>query len=116
VSCQNSITAVSPEIGNSFKIKLGQTLEFQDADLSVTFEELLEDSRCPEGATCFWAGNGRVIIQLNDLQTELNTYLDPKSIDLAGFEIELLSLTPYPEINNEVEPEDYFAELVVEKI
>src|SRR6056297_1147996 len=103
LGCQNSIASVNPEIGKPFKIKLGQTLEFQGTDLSITFEELLEDSRCPDGATCVWAGNGRVSIKLNELQAELNTHLDPKSIDLSGYEINLLSLAPYPEINNEIE-------------
>jgi hypothetical protein len=113
LGCQNSITSVNPEIGKPFKIKLGQTLEFQGTDLSITFEELLEDSRCPEGATCVWAGNGRVSIKLNELQAEINTYLDPKSIDLSDYEIKLLSLSPYPEINNEIEPEEYILEMMV---
>ena len=113
LGCQNSIASVNPEIGKPFKIKLGQTLEFQGTDLSITFEELLEDSRCPDGATCVWAGNGRVSIKLNELQAELNTHLDPKSIDLSGYEINLLSLAPYPEINNEIEPEEYILEMMV---
>jgi len=113
LGCQNSITSVNPEIGKTFKINLCQTLEFQGADLRVTFEELLEDSRCPEGVTCVWAGNGRVSIKLNELQAELNTYLDPKSIDLSGYEIELFSLAPYPKINNEIEQEEYILEMMV---
>lgn len=113
VSCQNSITAISPEIGNPFKIKLGQTLEFQNADLSVTFEELLEDSRCPEGATCFWAGNGRIVIKLNELQTELNTYLDPQASNLHGYTIELLALAPYPKVNEQINEDDYTVELII---
>jgi len=113
LGCQNSIASVNPEIGKPFKIKLGQTLEFQGTDLSITFEELLEDSRCPDGATCVWAGNGRVSIKLNELQAELNTHLDPKSIDLSGYEINLLSLAPYPEINNEIELEEYILEMMV---
>jgi len=113
LGCQNSIASVNSEIGKPFKIKLGQTLEFQGTDLSITFEELLEDSRCPDGATCVWAGNGRVSIKLNELQAELNTHLDPKSIDLSGYEINLLSLAPYPEINNEIELEEYILEMMV---
>jgi len=113
LGCQNSIASVNPEIGKPFKIKLGQTLEFQGTDLSITFEELLEDSRCPDGATCVWAGNCRVSIKLNELQAELNTHLDPKSIDLSGYEINLLSLAPYPEINNEIELEEYILEMMV---
>jgi len=113
LGCQNSIASVNPEIGKPFKIKLGQTLEFQGTDLSITFEELLEDSRCPDGATCVWAGNGRVSIKLNELQAELNTHLDPKSIDLSGYEINLLSLAPYPKINNEIEQEEYILEMMV---
>lgn len=113
LGCQNSITSVNPEIGKPFKIKLGQTLEFQGTDLSITFEELLEDSRCPEGATCVWAGNGRVSIKLNELQAELNTYLDPKTTSLSEYSIELISLSPYPMIDRVIEKEDYMAEMLI---
>lgn len=111
--CQNSITSVNPEIGKPFKIQLGQTLEFQDTDLSITFEELLEDSRCPEGATCVWAGNGRVLIKLNELQTELNTYLDPKNTSLFDYKVELIQLIPYPKINERINKGDYIVELIL---
>lgn len=113
--CQDSITAVNPEIGEPFNIRLGQTLKFQDADLSITFEELLEDSRCPEGVACVWAGNGRVSFKLNEFQAELNTYLDPKSTDLSEYEIELVSLSPYPRIDRVIEEEDYKAEVIIYK-
>ncbi|MDZ7805946.1 MAG: hypothetical protein U5K71_02385 [Gracilimonas sp.] len=113
LGCNNLPTSVSPEIGEPFKIKLGQSLEFQNEALNVRFEEMLEDSRCPEGATCFWAGNARIIIQLNDLKTELNTYLDPKITDISDFTVELISLTPYPNIIKKIDKDEYTAELRV---
>lgn len=113
LSCNNSVTSVRPEIGEPFKIKLGESLEFQNEDLNVQFEELLEDSRFPEGATCVWAGNARVVIQLNDLKAELNTYLDPKMTNLSDYTVELVALTPYPNLSESVDKNDYTVELIV---
>ena len=47
LSCDNSVTSVTPEIGEPFKIKLGESVMFQQEDLNVRFDELIEDSRCP---------------------------------------------------------------------
>ena len=115
LSCDNSVTSVTPEIGEPFKIKLGESVMFQQEDLNIRFDELLEDSRCPEGATCFWAGNGRIVIQLNELKTELNTYLDPQDTTLSGYRLELKDLKPYPSLNKKINKEDYTVELLLMK-
>lgn len=38
------------------KIAFGQTKEFPEAGITVTFEDVVEDSRCPTGAMCIWEG------------------------------------------------------------
>lgn len=112
VGCNGS-TSIEPTFGEAFKIKNGETLTFENEKLELTFEELLEDSRCPEGATCVWAGNARIMLRVNDLETELNTYLDPKITDLSEYTVELISLNPYPKINDRINIQDYTAELMV---
>jgi hypothetical protein len=50
--------------GEAVIIKWNTTRTFKsgDAEFEVKFTDLIEESRCPEGTNCFWAG--RAIIQL----------------------------------------------------
>ncbi|HET8864710.1 MAG TPA: hypothetical protein VFM80_03360 [Gracilimonas sp.] len=113
LGCQDSVITVNPEIGETFKIKYGESLVFQDEQISVRFDELAEDSRCPDDVACVWAGNARIIIQLNDLEADLNTYSDPKEANISQYNVKLLSLSPYPKAEENINKEDYTAELLV---
>lgn len=115
ISCQNSTTSVKPEIGKKFEIKFGESVTIQNEQLSVRFEELVEDSRCPDGVTCVWAGNAKIIIQIDSQEAGLNTYFDPKQADLSEYSIRLISLNPYPKHNVNFEKEEYTAEVLVTK-
>ncbi|WP_051957546.1 hypothetical protein [Altibacter lentus] len=42
------------------KVPLGETVHI--GDISITFREVLEDSRCPKDVNCIWAGRIRLQI------------------------------------------------------
>ncbi len=52
----------SPQIG--IKIDLGESVKV--GAVTITFAELLEDSRCPEGVQCVWAGRARVLVEVSE--------------------------------------------------
>lgn len=64
----------------------------------LRFVSVEEDSRCPTGVQCVWAGNARVRIDATfDGQTQrlgLNTTLEPKSGVAFDYSIELLDVMP----------------------
>ena len=69
--------------------------------LSMHFIEVTDDSRCPVGTTCVWAGNAKVKLTLlsskkRAQEFELNSDLKPTSIDYAGYKISFVSLTRRP--------------------
>jgi hypothetical protein len=69
--------------------------------LTVHFIEVSEDSRCPVGTTCVWAGNAKVKLTLlsgkkKAQEFELNSDLKPISIEYAGYKIGFVSLTRRP--------------------
>lgn len=91
--------AVAP--GQEFKLKVGQEMKVKDAGIKVNLKGIVEDSRCPTGVQCIWAGNGKVSVELSkeknqSTSVELNTSAGPKSSTYQGYEIRLVSLDPYP--------------------
>ncbi|WP_203295238.1 hypothetical protein [Luteirhabdus pelagi] len=46
------------------KIPLGKTVAFEG--VAITFKEVLEDSRCPENATCVWEGRVRALVSIEE--------------------------------------------------
>ena len=49
-------------LGQPFKLKYGETAQLSDDPLRITFNSVVEDSRCPLKVQCVWAG--RVVVGL----------------------------------------------------
>ncbi|HLD12480.1 MAG TPA: hypothetical protein VJB87_02690 [Candidatus Nanoarchaeia archaeon] len=47
---------------NSFELRVGDTAEY--GDLSLKFLGVSEDSRCPQGVQCIWAGRVVTLFQV----------------------------------------------------
>jgi hypothetical protein len=84
-------------------------------------DSVVNDSRCPIGALCFWAGMATVRFKFQkyneapiyfNLITQVPTY-NYKIID--GFRFTLIDLTPYPSLKNHTEQYGYKAKLIVTK-
>jgi len=108
------------DLGEEFKIKNGQEAVVRGEKLSIRFRSVSGDSRCPSGVTCVWAGNGEVVVEVarknkKQVVAKLNTLLEPKEIVYKGFKIRLIALSPYPRVNEPIDPKDYEATMVVTK-
>ena len=106
-------------LGEQFKLKNGQQAIVKGEKLRITIQSIT-DSRCPSGATCIWAGNGEVVIEVakknkKQVVARLNTSSDPKEIDYRGFKIKLIALNPYPKLNESIDPQNYEATMLVTK-
>jgi hypothetical protein len=107
-------------LGEEFEIEIGQQVSIKNEGLRVSFTTVAEDSRCPEGVACVWAGNGKIVLRLSKLRRRaatmrLNTTLDPKTDDYRGYEVKLVSLNPYPKKDTPIKQKDYVATLVVSR-
>jgi hypothetical protein len=60
------VPEAAPEVhlNQPFILALGQTARLEEADLSLTFSDLLEDSRCPSQVTCVWAGQAIIRVRV----------------------------------------------------
>ena len=69
--------------------------------IKIKFLSVLEDSRCPEGRQCIWAGNAKVRIAVSQrrqkpIQLEVNSGLTPQVVNYGRYEIRLAALDPKP--------------------
>jgi len=84
---------------------LGSPIFIKGLEANITFKSVVEDSRCPEGSNCVWAGVAKVNLEI------MGTYTRPQTIELAsarnpaniptstefnGYTITLKEVHPYP--------------------
>jgi len=87
----------------------------------ICLDSVLNDSRCPTGATCYWAGNAEVRFKFERLNYipvlfTLNTHINfPYDAKVNGYRITLLDLNPYPAGGPQIEQKDYKAEIIIIK-
>jgi hypothetical protein len=105
----------NPKIGESFDLKIGESVSIKDETLTFQFVNVPDDSRCPEGAVCVWAGNAKVIIKISDTKDTLNTYLNPKETTYDSYKITLSKLSPYPKVGVPRDTTQYVGQFVVTK-
>jgi hypothetical protein len=107
-------------VEREFDLKAGSEALVKEAGLRLKFGGVKEDSRCPEGVDCIWAGNGKVTLtaRLGTRKTvsfELNTMTEPKSFSYQGYEITLVRLAPYPKKDIKIKKGEYVLTLMVKK-
>ena len=114
-----TIQTVEAQSRQQQKIQIHKQKKFSKSNLTVKFVSLIEDSRCPEGANCVWAGNAKIKIEISKngkKETfDLNTTVEPKVATFNGYAIELLSLTPVPKENIRINRNGYIATFAVSK-
>ena len=110
-----STNTVGQELGVQFDLKLGQQVTVQNTGLTLIFTSVDNDSRCPEGAKCVWPGNAKVTIVVSQKEIKLNTHSDPKQATYSDYILRLVTLSPYPKLNEQINPKDYVARLIVTK-
>nr|WP_315029600.1 hypothetical protein [uncultured Chryseobacterium sp.] len=86
--------------------KEGENKFLREYQMNVTFKGISEDSRCPEGVNCMWAGLAVAQVQVMGTATRpmvlnLASMDQPardyhQSADFNGYTISLQEITPYP--------------------
>lgn len=89
-------------------VKAGKQAVGKKSKIKVKFVSVVEDSRCPEGVNCVWAGNAKIKVLISNGMTsreyEMNSNLGPKGDTFDGWAIYLEDLTPYPKANVKTRP------------
>lgn len=91
-------------------------------DLELRWLEI-NDSRCPTGVNCFWAGEVKVIIEATrtmvegsqpvEFQLTLQSRQVPVTTSVSGYVLELLNVDPYPKDKVTPVRSNYVAEIKI---
>jgi len=118
VSIAMSVAANKPE---TFKLRTGQQRSAAKGELKIKFISVVEDSRCPVGVNCIWAGNARIKVKATDSngrskEMVMNTGEGPQGDQFAGHAVRLTSLTPEPTAKGQPAASKYTATFSVERL
>jgi len=123
-SCSNS-TSPSQEnyaliLNDTNSVKLNEYLLNSNENLRLSFKNLLEDSRCPIGAECFWEGNAKVEIEFiigdETHLLELNTYYNfQRDSTLNNYYLKLIDVLPYPTLDGSYLDEESIIKIFISK-
>lgn len=118
-----SNTQPQTSLGDPVQVRIGQTATVASDKVSVTFTGISEDSRCPTGAQCAWAGQAIVSLKVSPTgggPGEAQLILgggQPGSDEFSFglYMVKITSLDPLPVADVKTNPDDYVATLVISK-
>lgn len=101
-------------------LSVGKQKTAKKSRLKIKFIEVVEDSRCPKGVNCIWAGNARVKVKIigarSSKEFEFNTNSGPKGDIFEGWSIVIDSLTPEPDAAKPINPKSYKAKFTITRL
>lgn len=106
-------------------LKLSERKSLKTEDINVKFVKVTEDSRCPKGMECIWAGIAAVELELSSKNMPAKSYIVAtvdlsqrnlgKHITFNGYQITLQALYPEKEMGKETTINDVAVDLKIEK-
>jgi len=108
-----------PSLGEEFELAVHQTAQISAEKISVTFQEVLEDSRCPVDVTCIWAGLAKVSLQVavsgQERELRLSTSPPENSAVFENYTFWLISVRPVPRSDQNIDSSAYFVTVRVDQ-
>ena len=116
--CSNKQIAVTAGVGEVFTIGINQSARITGEDLTIKFNEVIGDSRCPQNVTCVWQGMASSRITISYQSTDYSIVLNmPGLTDKAEENFAHYTLTynlnPYPREGVKISPKEYRLTLIV---
>ncbi len=115
-------TPTDNKFGEPIALELGASSDIQAGELTISFDKLVEDSRCPNGVDCIWQGQAAIQILVNETST-VDLIMQAGKEDLATDTLDnyiytLLDVSPYPDIKDDLPlpAEVYTIEVQVDKL
>lgn len=119
---KEEVEIIQIPLASKAEINFNTEQTYQDG-LKINITKV-EDSRCPEGTTCVWAGMAKVYFTAsnNGISKESSVDFESKPIkttlDLGGvkYEVEVSDVLPYPNNSIKINQKDYKVSVTVKKL
>lgn len=107
------VTAEMHSVAEKIELKVGESARLGSSDVTVLFEKVDSDGRCPKGVQCVWEGDAVVRLSIGAPKQErttvlLHTHVDAqREAEAGGARVRLQALSPYPTIERTTAPDEY---------
>jgi hypothetical protein len=95
----------------TYELKVGEEVAVAGADFTMLLGAVPEDSRCPEGVDCIWAGSvGAELVfcgPKSERSGRLNTNSAPRVLKYRGRYFRILKVSPKRVQGRNIKPADY---------
>lgn len=115
-------TEHGPALGTTFNVRFGEQTTIASEGLTLKFDQILGDSRCPEDVLCIWAGEAKIVVRaVRPPGAAANLELSssgnaPNEATYSGYTVELVGISPQTNSTQPIDPADYCAFLHVERV
>jgi hypothetical protein len=122
LSCAGTGELVKADLGQKVTLRIGQTAQIESEQLSIRFNGISGDSRCPGGVTCVWAGEVNCDVTVTykgssaDITLTQSGLTEPPAEETYQEYRLIFSVEPYPEAGKQISPADYRLILTVNKL
>lgn len=109
-------------------IKYKQSITFGTEPMSLKFNDLLSESRCPSNVVCVWQGEALLSFKVfkpgtyeSNVRIKIDGYVGKtntdahKFVDTLGYRFTLIQLDPYPHTDSIRQLSDYIALVKIER-
>ncbi|MFC1944317.1 hypothetical protein ACFLX5_02315 [Chloroflexota bacterium] len=119
--CAGSTGEIEAGLGREFTLSIGKTAVILGEGLSIRFDEVIEDSRCPKDVVCIWEGRVSCVVQVIEGDSTHEMVLTEQGMS-DGYATETYGeyridfhVEPYPEEADDISQEEYRLLLTVSK-
>ena len=120
-SCAFSPVGPMPSQDPEIVLAPGASVRVTGTSLTVSFEAIVEDSRCPTGVTCVWEGDAAVGIRIDMPKASPSRYTLHTNSGFAreaeqdGVLVRLVDVTPHPAADRKTQPDEYRVTLLIKR-
>jgi hypothetical protein len=122
LNCTAGATRAGENVGEknrTYELKPGAEVAVEGADFTMLLGGVPEDSRCPQGVDCIWAGSVSAELVFCGPKAErsgrLNTNAAPRVLKYRGRYFRILKVSPPRVEGREIKPADYVVTLEVSR-
>jgi hypothetical protein len=119
-ACSGRPKDLTAQNGQEVTLTPGQSVSLTGEPLKVQFVKVVNDSRCPKGVQCIWAGQVTCLVEVTYQNVQKSMVLtqmgdsDATGIPFVDYVFNF-TVDPYPEAQKTIKPGDYRLELTIVK-